>query len=83
MLLESGDDRVEIGGAAAKPPREPVPAAFRDFLAVRDHVELAKFAERRDSVDAEALLDEGHETRDLGTVVLSRRTLHDFDLHGR
>ena len=80
-LLKPRDDGIEIGVASAKAPREPVTTAFRDSLAIRDHVELTGFARRRYSIDAEALLDEGHETRDLGPVVLSRRTVHDLDLH--
>jgi hypothetical protein len=81
MLLKPRDDGVEIRVTSAKAPCEPVTTAFRDSLAIRDHVELAWFARRRYSVNAEALLNEGHETRDLGPVVLSRRTVHDLDLH--
>jgi hypothetical protein len=81
MLLKLRDDGVEIGVTTTQAPREPVTAACRDSLAIRDHVELTGFAGRRHGVDAEAPLDEGHETRDLGPVVLSRRTVHDLDLH--
>ena len=81
MLFQLRDDGFGIGITCPKAPREPVTPAFRDSLAIRDYVELTGLAGRPDSVDAEALLDEGHETRDLGTVVLSRRAMHDLDLH--
>jgi hypothetical protein len=38
-------------------------------------------ARREDGINAEAILEEGHETRDLGSVVLSRRAVNDLDLH--
>jgi hypothetical protein len=81
VRLELLDYDIEIGIAGAKAPSEPVPTAFGDSLAVRDHVELTGSARSSDGINAEALLDEGHETRDLGLVVLSRRAVHDLDLH--
>jgi hypothetical protein len=62
---------VEIGITAAKHPCEPVSAAFGNFLAIRDDIKLARIAGRNDSINAESLLDHGHETRDLGFVVSS------------
>lgn len=75
------DDRSEIGVAGAKATRKKVAATCGDGLAVGEHVELSGLTRRDDSVDAQALLDEGHETRDLGAVVLSRRAMNDFDFH--
>ena len=81
VLLEPLDHDIEIGIAGAKAPSEPVPAAFGDSLAVRDHLELTDPARSSHGLNAEALLDEGHETRDLGLIVLSRRAVHNLDLH--
>ena len=81
MLLELLDDAIEIGIARAKAPCEPVPTALGNPLAVRDHLELTGLTRRNDGFNAQALLDEGHETRDLGLVVLSRRAVNDFYLH--
>lgn len=81
MLLELLDHTIEIGVAAAKAPREPVPPTLGNPLAVREHLELARLARRQDGFDAQALLDEGHETRDLDLVVLSSWAVNDFDLH--
>jgi hypothetical protein len=50
-------------------------------LAVCEHVELASFAGCTDGFNAEAILDEGSETRDLGGVVVSGRAVNDFDFH--
>jgi hypothetical protein len=52
-----------------------------DLLAVSDNLELTALPGRKDGFNVEALLDEGHETRDLGLVVLSCRAVHDLDLH--
>jgi hypothetical protein len=72
---------IEIGIAGAKAPCEPVPAALGNLLAVSDHLELTGFPRSRDGFNVKAPLDEGHETRDLGLVVLSRRAVNDLDLH--
>ena len=81
MLRELLDHTFEIGIAGAKAPCEPVPTALGNLLAVRDHLELAGLTRRKDGFNAEALFDEGHETRDLDLVVLSSRTVNDLDLH--
>ena len=81
MLLELLDHAIEIGIAGAKAPCEPVPTALGNLLAVRDHLELTGLARRNDGFNPEARFDEGHETRDLDLVVLSRRTVNDLDLH--
>ena len=81
MLLELLNHVIGIGIAGAKAPREPVPAALGNPLAVREHLELTSLTRCQDGVDAHALLDEGHETRDLDLVVLSSWAVNDFDLH--
>ena len=75
------DHAIEIGIAGAKLSREKVSAALGDLLAVRDHLELAGLTRCNHGINAKALLDEGHETRDLGFVVLSRRAVNDLDVH--
>ena len=81
MLLELLDYSFEIRIAGTKASCEPVPTALGNLLAVSDHIELTGLTSRNDGFNAEALFDEGHETRDLGLVVLSRRTVNDLDLH--
>jgi hypothetical protein len=75
------DHAFEIGIAGAKAPCEPVPTTLGNPLAVSDHLELTGLTMRSHGFNVEALLDEGHETRDLGLVVLSRGAVNDFDLH--
>jgi hypothetical protein len=72
---------LQIWITGPKAPREPVSAALGNSFAVRYHVELASLTGCAGRVNIQALLDQGHETRDLGTVVLSRWTVNDFDLH--
>jgi len=81
VFLKLFDHAIEIGITGAKAPCEPVPAALRNPFAVRDHHELTGLTRCNDSINVQALLDEGRETRDLDLVVLSRRTVNDFDLH--
>ena len=81
MLLELLDHTFQIRIASAKAPCEPVPTAFRNPFAVSDHLELTNLARRQDGFNIEPLFDEGHETRDLCLVVLSRRAVNDLDLH--
>jgi hypothetical protein len=75
------DHIVEIGIASAKASREPIPTAFGYFLPIRDHVELTGPARGSHGFNVETPFDEGHETRSLGLVVLSRRAVKDLDLH--
>ena len=75
------DHAIEIGIARAKAPSEPISTALGNPLAVSDNFELTGLPRRNDSFNVEALLDEGHETRDLGLVVLSCRAVNDLDLH--
>lgn len=72
---------MQIGIASAKPAREPVPAALGNRLAVSDHFKLTGTARGNHGCNAEVLLYEGHETRDLGFVVLSGRAGNYLDLH--
>jgi hypothetical protein len=75
------DHAIEIGIARAKAPCQPIPTALGNPLAVSDNLELTSLPRRNDGFNVEALLDEGHETRDLGLVVLSCRAVNDLDLH--
>ena len=79
--LQLLDYAIQIRIARAKAPRDPVPAALGDPLAVSDDLELTGLSRRKDDFNIEALLDKGHETRDLGLVVLSCRAVNDLDLH--
>ena len=81
VFFESLDHTIEIGIAGAKLSREKVPATLGDLVAVSDHFELTGLTRRNHGINAKALPDEGHETRDLGFVVLSRRAVNDFYLH--
>lgn len=81
MLFQLLDHPIEIGIASTKSPCEPVSTALGNPLAVSDHLELTLFTRFNHGFNAEALLNEGHETRDLGFVVLSRRTANDLDRH--
>jgi hypothetical protein len=81
VLLKLLDHAIQFGIACPKFPCKPVPTALGNLLAVSDHLELPGLARRNDGFNAEALLDKGHETRDLGVVVLSRRAMNDLDLH--
>jgi hypothetical protein len=81
VLLELLDQAIKIGVACAEASREPVSAALGNQLAVREHLELTGLTRPKNRFNAQATLDEGHETRDLDLVVLSRRAVNDFDLH--
>ena len=81
MLLELLDQAIKIGVAGAEASRQPVPAALGNHLAVREHRELTGLTRSKNGFNAQAILDEGHKTRDLYLVVLSRRAVNDFDLH--
>jgi len=79
-LLELFDHLIEIGIAGSKAPCEPVPTALGNPLAINDNLELTRLSRLNDGFNIEAVLDEGHETRDLGLVVLSCRAVNDLDL---
>jgi hypothetical protein len=81
VFLKLFDHVLEIGITGAKAPRKPVATALGNFLAVGEDFELTSLTGRNDSINVQALLDEGRETRDLGVVVLSGRTVNDFNLH--
>ena len=80
-LFDLLDHAIQIGIARTKASCEPVPAALCNFLAVSDNLELTSLPRCNDGFSVEALLDEGHETRDLGLVVLSGRAVNNLDLH--
>jgi hypothetical protein len=75
------DHVIEVGIAGAKATRDPVATTFGNLLAVGNHLKLTGLPGHEDGVDVEALLDQGHETRDLGFIVPSRRTVNDLDVH--
>jgi hypothetical protein len=72
-LLELLNHGIEIGITCAKAFCKPVSAALGNSLSISEHLELTGSAGRNRNVHAEALFNQGHETRDLGFVVLSRR----------
>ena len=81
VLLKLLDHAIQFGIARPKFPCKPVPTALGNLLAVSDHLELTNLARRKDGINMEAFFDEGHETRDLCLVVLSRRAVNDLNLH--
>lgn len=80
-FLELLNHAFEIGIARAKAPCEPVPTALGDFLAIGENLELTGSPRLRDRVNTKPLVDEGHETRDLGPVVQSCGAMNDLNLH--
>ena len=81
VLLDLLDHAFEVRVAGAKAPCEPVSTALGHPLAVSNNLELTGLTRRKDGFNIEAILDHGHETRDLGFVVLSRRAVNDLDPH--
>jgi hypothetical protein len=80
-LLELIYNAVEIGISGAKASREPVSTTYGNGLPIGDHFKLTPGAVCNHRAHAEALLDEGHETRDLGFVIASSGAGNDLDLH--
>jgi hypothetical protein len=80
-LLELVNHTIQIRITGAKTSGEPVSTALCDPLAIGKNLKLASLAWRNHSFNAEPLLNQGHETRDLGFVVLSRRAGTDLNLH--
>ncbi len=80
-LFQLVNHAIEIGIASAKFSCEPVSTALSDLLAIGNHLKLPRLARLIDGFNAEPLLDEGRETRDLGLVVLSGRTGKYLDFH--
>lgn len=78
---ETLDHAVEIRIAGAEAACEPIPAALGNLLAVSKYVELPGLARCAKHFNIQTLLDLGHETRDLGFVILSRWAVNDFYLH--
>jgi len=72
-FLELVNHAVKIRIAGAQASGEPVSTAFDDCLAIGEHLKLASLARCNHGVNAQLILNQGHETRDLGFVVLSRR----------
>lgn len=80
-LLELLDYSFEIGIACAKAACKPVSTALGDLCAIGENLKLTGVPWLSHSLDIEALLNEGHETRDLGVVIVSCRAVKDLDLH--
>lgn len=80
-LLELLHHAIEIRIAGAKASGEPVSTALRHGLAIGEHLKLASLAGRNHGFNAEPLLNQGHETRNLGFVVPSRRAGTYLNLH--
>src|SRR5579871_782299 len=72
-LLELINHLVKIRIASAKAPGEPVSATFGDSLSVGQHLKLTSLSGRNHGFSAKPLFYHGHETRDLGFIVLSCR----------
>ena len=81
LLAKQLNHAFEIGISGAKTARKPVSAALGNPLAVGEDIELTGFSRLWNGYDVQVFLDEGHETRDFDPVVVSRRTMNDFDLH--
>ncbi len=80
-LFERIEQTVQIWIACAKSAREPVSASGGNWLAVRDHIELANGARFDGRCDADPFPDSGRETRSLGLIASSGRARDDFDVH--
>jgi hypothetical protein len=80
-LLELLNHVIEIGITCANAFCEPVSTALGNSLSISEHFELAGSAGCNRSFNAKALFNEGHETRDLGFIVLSRRAGTYFNFH--
>jgi hypothetical protein len=75
------DHTIKIGIASPKPSSEPVPTALGNPLTVSNYLELTGLTGCNHCINVEVLLDEGHETRDLSLVILSRWAVDDLNLH--
>ena len=80
-FLELLNHAFEIGIARAKAACKPVSTALGDLLAVSENLKLTHLAGLGRSFNTETLVDEGHETRDLGPVVQSCGAMNDLNLH--
>jgi len=80
-LLELPDHAFKIGEAQAKTPGKPVATALGHSLAIGDDGKLSRLTRRNRWFNAQALFDEGGETRRLGLVGRSSGTGTDFNSH--
>ena len=83
MLLYPRHHRVEVGVSCAEAPRQEISAPLGDRLSVNDDVELPFCSRFEQRLNAELVFDHGHETRDLGAIVLSGGAVNDLDFHVR
>src|ERR1700749_4530208 len=65
-LLKFIHHAIQIGITGAKTPGEPVTAPLSDCFSISDHFKLTRVAGCNYRFNAQALLNHGHETRDLG-----------------
>jgi hypothetical protein len=80
-ILQLLHHTIQIRIAGAKTPGEPVSAALYYSLTIGQHFKLASLAWGNHGINAQPLLNQGHETRDLGFVVLSRGAGTYLNLH--
>jgi hypothetical protein len=80
-LFEQVDHALQIGIASAEAPCKPVSTTLGNCLTIGDHLKLTSCARCNHGCNAETLLYEGRETRDLGFVVLSGRAGDYLNLH--
>ena len=80
-LLKFIHHAIQIGITGAETPGEPVTAALGNGFSISDYIELTRVAGCNYRVNAQALLDHGHETRDLGLIVPSSWAGTYFNLH--
>jgi hypothetical protein len=80
-LLELVDHRIKIGISGAKTSGEPVAAPLHDCLTIGQYFKLASLARCYHGVNAQPLFNQGHETRDLGFIVLSSRAGTYLNVH--
>jgi hypothetical protein len=79
--LDLAHDPIQIRIPSSKFPRDEIPAALRNLLPVHQHIELTGASRPQHRLDPDPFLDEGHETRDLSSIVHSSRAMHNFNPH--
>lgn len=80
-LLNQLNHALQIGITRTEPARQPVSLSLGDSPAIGNHLKLTDVTGSNNGGNTEALLYEGHETRDLSFVVLSGRTGDYLNVH--
>lgn len=80
-FLKQINQVIQIRIASAELSCQPVSTTLGNSLAVGNYLKLTSLATGNHGYNAEALLDQGCETRNLCFVVLSGRTGNNLDLH--